>query len=90
MEYRSTGMIRPVDRMGRVVIPKEMRAYLGITDDKDSFEIYLQGKTILLRKFQPACIFCGKIDDSIEYNNVLVCKNCVDKLREIKENNPGV
>ena len=85
MEFKSTGMIRPVDKMGRVVIPKEMREYLGVEDEKDSFEIYLQGRTLYLRKFQPACIFCGNIKDSIEYNNIIVCKDCVDKLREIKE-----
>lgn len=90
MEYRSTGMIRPIDKMGRVVIPKEMREYLGITDDGDSFEIYLEGKTIILKKFQPACAFCGRITDSIEYNDVIVCKECVDKLREIKEQSPGM
>lgn len=89
MEYRSTGMIRPVDKMGRVVIPKEMREYLGITDDGDSFEIYLEGKTIILKKFQPACVFCGRVADSIELNDVIVCKDCVEKLREIKENNPN-
>ncbi len=88
MEYRSTGMIRPIDKMGRVVIPKEMREYLGLTEDGDKFEIYLEGKTILLRKFQPKCIFCGEFADSIELNDIVVCKNCVDKLREIKEQSP--
>ena len=90
MEYMSTGMIRPIDKMGRVVIPKEMREYLGITDDGDRFEITLKGTAIILRKFQPTCIFCGRLADSIEYNNIIVCKDCVDKLREVKEQNPGV
>lgn len=86
MEFRSIGMVRPVDKMGRVVIPKEMRNHLGIENDKDSFEIYVSGRTIILRKFEPRCIFCEDIRDCIELNGIVVCKNCVDKLREIKEN----
>ena len=89
-EFKSIGMIRPIDKMGRVVIPKEMREYLGIEDDKDRFEIYLTGKSIILKKFQPTCVFCGEFADSVELNDLTVCKKCVDKLRELKEQNPEI
>lgn len=85
MEFRSIGMVRPVDKMGRVVIPKEMRNHLGMENDKDSFEIYVYNRTIVLRKFEPRCIFCEAVNDCIEMNGIVVCRSCVDKLREIKE-----
>lgn len=80
---RSTGMIRPVDKMGRVVIPKEIREHLGVKNDIDSFEIYMDGNRIILQKFEPTCIFCGNLADSVELNGYVVCKNCIERLREI-------
>ena len=51
------GVTRPVDKMGRVVIPKEIRNQLKIENNKDSFEIYSDGNLVVLKKFQPACVF---------------------------------
>ncbi len=82
---RSTGMIRPVDKMGRVVIPKEIREYLGVKNDVDSFEIYMDGDCVILRKFQPTCIFCKNLADSVELTGHVVCKDCIEKLRILKE-----
>lgn len=84
-EYQSTAMVRPVDKMGRVVIPKEMRRYLGIEDEKDSFEIYIKGRTLVLKKLEAKCIFCDRLADSVELNGHTVCKDCIEKLRELKE-----
>lgn len=82
---KSTGMIRPVDKMGRVVIPKEIREHLGVKNDIDSFEIYVDGNRIIMQKFEPTCIFCGNLADSVELSGHVVCKNCIEKLRELKE-----
>lgn len=82
---RSIGMVRAVDKMGRVVIPKEIRAQLGIENDVDSFEIYMEGDSVILRKYQPTCIFCDNIADSVELAGHTVCKNCIEKLNELKE-----
>ena len=81
---RSTGMVRAVDKMGRVVIPKEIRAQLDVKNDVDSFEIYMEGDSVILRKYQPACIFCNNIADSVELGGHIVCKNCIEKLNELK------
>lgn len=81
---RSTGMIRPVDRMGRVVIPKEIRRQLKIENDKDSFEIYTDGDLVILKKYQASCVFCGSLEDSIPYNGYTVCKKCIEKLNEME------
>ncbi len=80
-----TGMIRPVDKMGRVVIPKEIRNQLKIENDVDSFEIYVQGDTVILKKYQPTCVFCNSLSESVFYNGYTVCKNCIEKLEGIKE-----
>ncbi len=75
-----TGVIRPVDKMGRVVIPKEIRERLKIENDKDSFEIYTNGDLVILKKYQASCVFCNSLEDSVLYNGYTVCKKCIEKL----------
>lgn len=77
---KSTGMIRRVDELGRVVIPKEIRNKLDI-EEKDPMEIYVEGPSIVLKKFESNCIFCGNTKDLIEYKGKLICKKCVDSLK---------
>lgn len=79
-----TGIIRPVDKMGRVVVPKEIRERLKIENDKDSFEIYTDGDLVILKKYQASCVFCGSLEDSIPYNGYTVCKKCIEKLNEME------
>lgn len=81
---KSTGVVRAVDKMGRVVIPKEIRKQLDVKNDVDSFEIYMEGDSVILRKYQPTCIFCNNIADSVELDGHTVCKNCIEKLNELK------
>ncbi len=82
---RSTGIIRGVDKMGRVVIPKEIRTMLNIENEVDSFEIFVDGDKIILKKYCPKCIFCGDLAQSLAYEGYEVCLNCVDKLNALKE-----
>ena len=78
---KSTGMVRRVDELGRVTIPKEIRKQLGITDNVDSFEIFTEGNTLILRKYAPSCAFCNKMDGEIvNFKGVNVCKSCIDEL----------
>ena len=83
---RSTGIIRGVDKMGRVVIPKEIRTMLNIENEVDSFEIFVDGDKIILKKYCPKCIFCGAIAQSVVYEGYEVCVDCVEKLNSLKEN----
>ena len=78
-------MIRAVDKMGRVVIPKEIREHLDIKNDIDSFEIYMEGDSVILRKYQPTCIFCNNLADSVELGGHTVCKDCIERLNKLKE-----
>ena len=82
---KSTGMIRAVDKMGRVVIPKEIRRQLKVENDVDSFEIYMDGDRVILKKYQPTCIFCDSIAaESVDMNGYAVCVNCIEKLDRMK------
>lgn len=76
---KSTGMIRRVDELGRVVIPKEIRKKLSI-EEKDPIEIYVDGHSIILKKVEENCIFCGKNKDLINYKDKLICKKCLSDL----------
>ncbi len=80
------GVTRPVDKMGRVVIPKEIRNQLNIENNKDSFEIFTDGNMVVLKKFHPACVFCNSGEDSVVYQGYTVCKQCIEKLNGMKDN----
>ncbi|GAB7387233.1 AbrB/MazE/SpoVT family DNA-binding domain-containing protein [Bacillaceae bacterium] len=76
---KSTGIVRKVDELGRVVIPIELRRTLGISE-RDALEIYVDGERIVLKKYEPACIFCGNADDVITFKNKVICKECLNEL----------
>lgn len=76
---KSTGIVRRVDELGRVVLPIELRRTLNITD-KDSLEIYVEGEKIVLKKYEPACIFCGSATDIGVFHGKNVCRSCARQL----------
>ena len=76
---KSTGIVRKVDELGRVVIPIELRRTLGI-DEKDALEIYVDSEKIILKKYEPACVFCGNALDVKKYRGKQVCKDCVEAM----------
>ena len=79
---KSTGIVRRVDELGRIVLPKELRKAMGI-EIRDALEIFTDQDKIILQKYQPCCIFCGNDDDMIYFNNKRVCKACLEKMREM-------
>ena len=81
----SSGVSRTVDKMGRVVIPKEIRDQLKIVSEVDKIDITVDGDKIILKKHYDACLFCGKIEDAIEYKGYYVCNDCVEKLKNIND-----
>jgi len=76
---KSTGIVRKVDELGRVVIPIELRRTLGI-EVKDALEIYVDGEKIILKKYEPACIFCGNADNVKHFCNRIVCLECINQM----------
>jgi len=77
---KSTGIVRKVDELGRVVIPIELRRTLNIAE-KDALEIYVDGEHIILKKYEPACIFCGNARDVINYKGKNICPECAKELK---------
>ena len=83
---KSTGIVRKVDELGRVVIPIEIRNQFKIAE-KDPLEIYVNDSSIILKKYEPNCIFCDSTDDLVEYKGKLVCKKCSKELNILHEEN---
>ena len=78
---KSTGIVRKVDELGRVVLPIELRRTLDI-NEKDALEIYVDSSSIILKKYQPACIFCDSAKDVVVYKGKNICQDCLDQLKE--------
>lgn len=79
---KSTGIVRRVDELGRIVLPKELRKVLDI-EYQDSLEIFTEDQTIILRKYEPADIFTGETEDLIEYEGKKVSKRSIRKMAEL-------
>ena len=78
---KATGIVRQIDELGRLVIPKEIRKILNI-NNSDPMEIYTDEDMVILKKYLPACIFCNSAENTIEYRNTIICKNCVDEINK--------
>ncbi|MCF8009137.1 MAG: AbrB/MazE/SpoVT family DNA-binding domain-containing protein [Halanaerobiales bacterium] len=77
---KSTGIVRKIDNLGRIVIPKELRKTMNLKK-QDSLEIYVEGEKIIFKAYQPGCIFCGEMSDTFEYEEKTICKKCFDKMK---------
>ncbi|MHB1152236.1 MAG: AbrB/MazE/SpoVT family DNA-binding domain-containing protein [Eubacteriales bacterium] len=76
---KSTGIVRKLDELGRIVIPIEIRKTMDIKD-RDGVEIFVDDNKIILKKYEPACVFCGNADNVTYIKNKLVCKDCIEIL----------
>ena len=83
---KSTGIIRRMDELGRVVIPIEIRNQFNIAE-KDPMEIYVDGSSIVLKKFEPNCVFCGNTKNLLTYKDKLICDKCSKKIGDLKQEN---
>ena len=79
---KATGIVRPVDPLGRVVIPVELRRNLGIKTE-DSLEVFVDGDYIMLKKYEPACIFLVKLKDVVTVHGKNVCKSCIEEMKKL-------
>lgn len=77
---KSTGIVRKVDELGRVVLPIELRRNLNI-EEKDSLEIYVDGNSVILKKYEPDCIFCGNAKDVTNFRGKNICSACLKEMR---------
>lgn len=81
---KSTGIVRRVDELGRVVIPIELRNKFNISE-KDPIEIYVDGSSIILKKYEQSCIFCGGTKKLTDYKGKLICNKCTKQLSEMND-----
>ena len=77
---KSTGIVRKIDNLGRVVLPVELRRNYDKNKD-DPVQIFVDENYILLKKYQPACIFCNEAKDVVDYQGKNICKKCLAELK---------
>lgn len=79
---KSTGIVRKVDELGRIVLPIEMRRTLDI-GEKDALEIYVEGSSVTLKKYKPSCVFCDATKDITVFKGKNICPKCLKELKEL-------
>lgn len=77
---KSTGMVRKVDELGRVVLPISIRHNLGIAE-RDPLEIFVEGDRIILQKYQPMCVFCHEGENIVYFKDKRVCTKCLEEIK---------
>ena len=77
---KSTGIVRRIDELGRVVLPVELRRSMGI-EVRDSIEIFVEGDSIILKKYSQSCIFCGSDKNVTPFREKNICASCLRQLR---------
>ena len=78
---KSIGIVRKIDELGRIVLPIETRRQLGL-DAKDGVEIFVDEDKIILKKYEPCCLFCGDGDNVVVFRDKKVCKKCLAEMQE--------
>lgn len=79
---KATGIVRKIDELGRIVLPMELRRTLGIHKE-DPVEIFVDDNNIILRKYEPACIFCGSAVDVAVIRGKNICRKCLDEIKTL-------
>ena len=79
---KSTGIVRKVDELGRIVLPIDMRRTLDIAE-KDALEIYVDGSSVILKKYNPSCIFCDNTRNVTNFKGKNVCPKCLKELKDL-------
>ena len=77
---KSTGVVRKVDELGRIVLPISIRQTMDI-NEKDPLEIFTDENRIILQKYQPCCVFCSNADRVVYFNNKRICQDCLEKIK---------
>ena len=79
-DMKATGIVRHVDELGRIVIPKEMRRNMEILCN-DPLEIYVEDDKIILERYAPTCIFCGEAEDIVYFRGKRICRKCAELVK---------
>ena len=79
---KSTGIVRKIDELGRLVLPVEIRNTMGIKT-RDAIEIFVDEGKIILKKYEPACMFCENAVDVENYKGKLICRECLNEIKKL-------
>ena len=82
---KATGIVRKFDENGRFVLPMELRKKLRLTSQDDALEIFVEDDMIILRKYEPSCVFCAGMEELISFKDKKVCKKCAEKINILFE-----
>ena len=77
---KAIGITRKIDPLGRIVLPKELRRGMGIKENETSMEIYVEEDMVILKKYEPSCIFCGEASKVINFKGKNICRHCLKEL----------
>lgn len=81
---KALGIVRTVDKLGRIVLPAELRKTMDYNVD-EPLEIFVDDDKVILKKYNPSCLFCGSGENTVKYKEKLVCAECARKLKELTE-----
>ncbi len=76
---KATGIVRKIDELGRIVLPIELRRTLGVAE-KDYLEIFVENNQIVLKKYEPSCVFCGSVENVVQFKEKNICKHCMEEI----------
>ncbi len=79
---KSIGIVRKLDDLGRIVLPVELRHTLGL-EEKDPLEIFVEDENIILKKYQPSCIFCNNAKEVISFKGHNICTDCLHEMKNL-------
>lgn len=80
---KSIGIVRRIDELGRIVLPAELRRTLDI-GERETMEIFVEGTSVVLKKYRPTCIFCESARDIAVFKGKNICPQCLRELRELE------
>lgn len=80
---KELGIVRTIDKAGRIVLPIEMRKELGIVEDGSKVEIKVAGNEIIMKKYESTCIFCRSSENLAEYNGQKICRKCIASVSKL-------
>ncbi|OPJ60239.1 AbrB/MazE/SpoVT family DNA-binding domain-containing protein [Clostridium chromiireducens] len=80
-----TGVTRPIDTLGRVVIPKELRRQLN-WNEEDRVEFFVENDSVTIKKYSSGCNCCKRVKSDLkEVDGIILCKNCIGKFKSLLE-----
>ena len=80
---RATGIVRQIDPLGRIVLPKDLRKNIEINTN-DPIEFFVHGDNIVLQKYRDKCMFCASTENLVNYESRFICKNCLEHINKLK------